>query len=297
MKKISSGDTLILDSIKILGNTTEDAFNMYKSLVERNINLKFCAQPHLDSEIFDSPEVLKVAEKQIKLVFSKHASNISSGMATTKKHIGRYEHGIYETEKAKKYKKIIESESRTFDGDKTDRELLGQIQLSKSTFYKYKNEIKGARTTIDHFERENRFLSNFAPCTIEYEGLTYPSTEAAYQAAKCKNDEERVRFTHLSPAEAKREGNKVDLKENWEDIKVDVMRDLIHIKFSQPEFRNKLLSTGDKILIEGTGGPKFKNDWHDNFWGACSCPHCFGKEKHNWLGRLLMKKREELRNG
>ena len=37
---------------------------------------------------------------------------------------------------------------------------------------------------IDSFQGEYRFLSNFWPCVVEYEGTEYPSVENAYQAAK-----------------------------------------------------------------------------------------------------------------
>jgi predicted NAD-dependent protein-ADP-ribosyltransferase YbiA (DUF1768 family) len=42
------------------------------------------------------------------------------------------------------------------------------------------------------FEKpETRWLSNFYPCTIEYEGITYPSSEHAYQAAKTQSIHEQ----------------------------------------------------------------------------------------------------------
>ena len=37
---------------------------------------------------------------------------------------------------------------------------------------------------IDSFVGEYYFLSNFYPCSIEHDGLRYPSSEHAYQAAK-----------------------------------------------------------------------------------------------------------------
>ena len=42
-----------------------------------------------------------------------------------------------------------------------------------------------------------------------------------------------------------------------------------------------------KELIEG-------NNWHDVFWGKCSCPRCNGGGQ-NHLGKILMKVREELK--
>jgi predicted NAD-dependent protein-ADP-ribosyltransferase YbiA (DUF1768 family) len=66
------------------------------------------------------------------------------------------------------------------------------------------------------------------------------------------------------------------------------MEDLVRQKFSlYPTLREKLLATGEEELVEG-------NYWHDNFWGACSCRKCEGREKHNHLGRILMKVRSGL---
>src|SRR6202042_1717213 len=52
-----------------------------------------------------------------------------------------------------------------------------------------------------------RFLSNFYPATVVYEGLTYPDSEHAYQSAKTLDMNERRRIAALpTPAEAKRAG-------------------------------------------------------------------------------------------
>lgn len=51
---------------------------------------------------------------------------------------------------------------------------------------------------------------------------------------------------------AKREGYKVKLRENWEDIKIDVMYQIVLAKFSQNEFlKQKLIATGREWLEEG----------------------------------------------
>lgn len=67
------------------------------------------------------------------------------------------------------------------------------------------------------------------------------------------------------------------------------MRQLLELKFNQPEFREKLLLTQDEDLIEG-------NWWHDNIWGDCSCPKCKDIPGKNRLGILLMEIRSQLQN-
>jgi len=121
--------------------------------------------------------------------------------------------------------------------------------------------------TIDSFRGEHDYLSNFYSCPVEYDGLTYQNTEAAFQAAKCVD---------------RNVGRKVDLREDWETVKIDVMRDVLKSKFSlNSELREKLIATGDVELIEG-------NHWNDRFWGVCR-----GKGQ-NHLGKLLMELREIL---
>lgn len=138
---------------------------------------------------------------------------------------------------------------------------------------------------IDQFTGEYAFLSNFHPCRVSSFGLTYPSVEAAFQAAKCADPKERAQFLTLTPAQAKRRGRHVQMRPDWEQRKLAVMRDLLAHKFQEnPELIPKLLATGKSVLVEG-------NTWHDNFWGSCTCPHCAGRRGCNHLGKLLMNLR------
>lgn len=143
---------------------------------------------------------------------------------------------------------------------------------------------------IDKFRDGNRFLSNFWPIDIEYEGLNYSSVEHAYQASKTTDLNHRKFISKLGkPGDAKRFGNKVKLIKGWDRIKIIVMEELLRKKFSNKELRDRLLKTGDEYLEEG-------NTWHDNFWGVCKCNRCYSKEGLNNLGKLLMKIRQDLQN-
>lgn len=136
---------------------------------------------------------------------------------------------------------------------------------------------------IAEFQGEHRWLSNFWMCNVEFEGETYTSSESAYQAAKCKNPADRQKFRILGPGAAKRLGKTVELRKDWDAVKITVMRKIVYAKFSQNAvIKQKLLETGDRQLIEG-------NAWHDRFWGVC------GGEGRNELGKILMSVREELR--
>lgn len=136
---------------------------------------------------------------------------------------------------------------------------------------------------IDKFEGEYYFLSNYSPCVIEYEGIVYPSTEHAYQAAKTLDEETRKYISTLAtPGLSKKAGRMVDMRPDWNKVKYEVMEQILWTKFSQPEFKQSLLETRGRNLIEG-------NTWHDNIWGDCFCTKCKDIQGTNWLGKILME--------
>lgn len=135
---------------------------------------------------------------------------------------------------------------------------------------------------IESFDKEYRFLSNFHPTPIRYKNRTWPTVEHCYQAMKTEDLEDQHKIRKAKTAgEAKRMGKSVTLREDWEDVKLLVMRALLKRKFEDPEMRMKLLATGERLLIEG-------NWWGDTYWGVCKG---IGE---NWLGRMLMNLRSEI---
>jgi ribA/ribD-fused uncharacterized protein len=155
---------------------------------------------------------------------------------------------------------------------------------------------------VREFQGVFRYLSNFWPCQVEYEGEVYPSVEHAYQAAKVsKNVTTRIFVdgkivtirvrewirTAAKAGEAKRMGRKVGpVGPDWEGFKLDIMLDLLRKKFQDPELKAKLLATGEVVLEEG-------NRWGDEFWGRNLKT---GKGMNN-LGVLIMRVRSELQGG
>lgn len=138
---------------------------------------------------------------------------------------------------------------------------------------------------INHFHGEYDWLSNFWFSPVELEGATYPTVEHAFQAAKTRDADDRLKIQQsASPGQAKRLGRKVLLRADWEQVKVEIMRDLLRKKFADQQLADLLRATGNRELIEG-------NTWNDRFWGVC---RGVGK---NWLGRLLMEVRAELPPG
>lgn len=153
---------------------------------------------------------------------------------------------------------------------------------------------------INSFSDRFRFLSNFYPCEINYEGIKYTSVENYYVAMKIKDDQIidgkfmpwidiREYISKISnPGEVKRLGRKLKIRKDWESIRLSVMDYGVKQKFKNESLQEMLLSTGDEELVEG-------NFWHDNFFGSCKCSKC-GNLGDNNLGKILMTIRDGYKN-
>lgn len=148
-----------------------------------------------------------------------------------------------------------------------------------------------AESVIPEFQAKYRWLSNFWGCDIlSADGRRFATVEHAFQWTKFLGvaGAEKVRDSIAnasSPANAKRIASqfKYLARPDWLDIRIEVMRRLLRQKFARgSELAAKLLATGDAELVEG-------NRWRDFFWGVCD-----GRGE-NWLGKLLMEIRSELR--
>lgn len=140
---------------------------------------------------------------------------------------------------------------------------------------------------ITSFHNEHRFLSNFWPCNIVWNWESFPSVEHAYQASKTlvESEHNAIRFAP-TPGAAKRLGQKATVRSDWNEIKEQLMLDLVRIKFEDLELRRMLRATGNQALIEG-------NTWGDQFWGAVLINgQWVGQNK---LGEILMDVRNEIR--
>jgi ribA/ribD-fused uncharacterized protein len=135
---------------------------------------------------------------------------------------------------------------------------------------------------ISEFKGHNFFLSNFYISTVVYGGLTFTSSEAAFQSAKVIDLSIKRHFTELSPSEAKALGRLVRLRDDWEEVKYEVMKEIVRDKFNRSnKLKCRLIDTGNAELIEG-------NTWNDEVWGVHN-----GKGS-NWLGKILMEIRQEI---
>lgn len=140
---------------------------------------------------------------------------------------------------------------------------------------------------ITEFTGPHRYLSNFYAAPITWNLVVYPTVEHAYQALKTRDpDEQEWVRTALTPAEAKRRGKDIVLREDWNDFRFPLMWQLLVEKFGRHvDLRTKLLQTEDTLLVEG-------NNWHDTVWGKCHCARHRGRGQ-NQLGKMLMDIRKD----
>lgn len=125
--------------------------------------------------------------------------------------------------------------------------------------------------------------------------IQWQNGEACFQAFKANDLDTFFDVAESeSPGHAKGIGRRCHMREDWNDVKVDVMREVIRAKFSpqNPKLALRLLATGYAELVEG-------NTWGDAVWGRPLGHYRFAgtKKGENLLGQLLMQRRAELRLG
>lgn len=139
---------------------------------------------------------------------------------------------------------------------------------------------------IPYYENSYFALHNFSAHAILYKGIVYPTVEHAFHASKFDDEKirEEIRIAG-SPFLAYELGQKYKSirKNNWDEIKVDILYEIMVEKVRQyEEVKNTLLATGDEEIVE--------DNPNDDFWGNGQD----GKGQ-NQAGKILMKIREELK--
>ncbi len=146
------------------------------------------------------------------------------------------------------------------------------------------------KDAIKFFKLKDAFgeFSNFYRASFTFDNRVWPTSEHCYQAFKYDNFEiqEKIRLskTPRIAADLGRDSNNgYKIKENWDDIKVDIMEKVVTAKFSQNnELKELLLSTKNRKIVEHSKTDFF---WADGKDGS-------GK---NMLGEVLMEVREDFK--
>lgn len=128
-------------------------------------------------------------------------------------------------------------------------------------------------------------FSNFYRCEIFIDGCKWKSTEHYYQAQKTTDLSAKQSIQEAkTPKEAKTLAGAVPLREDWEEVKYDVMKKALLAKFQQ--------HTSLKELLLSTEGEEIAEDSpYDAIWGL-------GRDGtgKNLLGKCLMEVRECLKH-
>ena len=180
LDKLKAGDTIIFDEVSRMSRNAEEGFNLYMELMEKDINLVFLKERHIDTEEYNRRTQNHIArissnnekmdnfingildlvadfEKEnlkdnIKLAFqqAEHErlfliKRVTEGKSKSEKHQGRPKGSQNKkSDKADHIKKIIMEQSKDFDGKFSDAKIMREYLqgIARNTYYKYKAELK-----------------------------------------------------------------------------------------------------------------------------------------------------------
>ena len=176
LSKIQTGDTIIFDSVSRMSRNAEEGFSLYEELFTKGVNLVFLKEPHINTDTyrkaiesklqiaFDSGDIatdelmrsiiealnkyiMRLAKKQIQLAFDQAEKEVADlrqrtreGIETARlngKQIGQKGGTTFVTKKSIEAKKY----NKTFGGSLNNEETRKLLDISKMTFYKYKDEL------------------------------------------------------------------------------------------------------------------------------------------------------------
>ncbi len=145
--------------------------------------------------------------------------------------------------------------------------------------------------TIYFYKVENPYgyLSNFSPHSIYLDGADWSTVEHYYQAQKFVGSPSEFVIPLIAAAPtpeaaaALGRDRTLILRSDWEQVKRTIMRAAVLQKFmSHRDIQQQLLATGDETLVEDS--PR------DYYWGCGA-----DRTGHNYLGKILMNVRQEIR--
>jgi ribA/ribD-fused uncharacterized protein len=138
------------------------------------------------------------------------------------------------------------------------------------------------------YEQDFYVLSNFSAFRLKWHGIDFDTSEHAYQWSKFEGSD-RLAQERIEASDSAHEAFKIaqehaeSRRDDWDDVKVQVMRKILWAKLRQHEYvRRKLHDTGQRELVE--------NSWRDAFWGWGP-----NRDGENRLGKLWMEIRSALR--
>ena len=179
-KNLQNGDMIIFDSVSRMSRNSEEGFSLYKELFEKGISLVFLKEHHIDTDAYKKAmqgivdisicsgdnatddlvhgimaainkfmmnkveqDIYKVFEQSEKEVMDLH-QRTKEGIETARlngKQIGLPKGTKLVTKKSIRAKEQIRKYSKYFNGSLSNEDVWKLIGISKTTFYKYKEEM------------------------------------------------------------------------------------------------------------------------------------------------------------
>jgi len=172
-KKVKAGDIIVFDSVSRMSRNAEEGFNLYEELYNKDIELEFLKEPHINTATYKralknnvsltgttvdyilegvNRYLMALAKEQIRLAFEQSEKEVQDlhqrtkeGIETARlngKQIGQRQGAKLTTKKSIDAKKLIQKHSKDFDGTLSDVDCMKLIGLARNTYYKYKKELK-----------------------------------------------------------------------------------------------------------------------------------------------------------
>ncbi len=176
-----AGDAIVFDSVSRMSRNADEGCQLYAELYDRNINLCFLKEPHINTETYRqamqrqistqlqtgnaatdnfvssvisalNQYTIDLAKEQIRLAFAQVQKEVDDlhqrtkeGMLTAKlngKQIGQQPGRKLTVKKAIASKEAIRKYSKDFDGTLSDADCMKLIGIARNTYYKYKRELR-----------------------------------------------------------------------------------------------------------------------------------------------------------
>lgn len=113
---------------------------------------------------------------------------------------------------------------------------------------------------------------------ILYQKAEYWTVENFYQAMKTTDSDLRAKISKMNPHESKKFTRSLNLRVDWEEIKLDVMEYALKRKFAPGTSWHKKLMSCNEEVVEW-------NNCSDKFWGVS----IFDGEGDNRLGKIIQR--------
>ena len=172
LRTVQPGDTIVFDSVSRMSRNAEEGFSAYQELYERDVDLVFLKEPHINTQTYKqalsnhvkltgnkvdyilegvNKYLMALAKEQIRLAFEQAEKEVSDlhqrtreGIETARlagKQIGAVKGKKLNVKKAAPTKEQIRKYSRDFDGTLSDKDVIKLIGVARNTYYKYKREM------------------------------------------------------------------------------------------------------------------------------------------------------------